>query len=106
MGPKIDVEANMHHEKGFLNQEQADTYYARLETGLPWGNYSWVPGEKPMKQLVYFYDLEERNLRKNPILEELIQMVETKYNTKSVVTWCNKFRNSRTSRVRTYPERI
>lgn len=94
MAPKIDVEANMHHEKGFLNQEQADSYYARLDSGLPWGNFSWAPGEKPLKQLVYAYDLEERNLRKNPILEELIHMVETKYNTKSVITWCNKFRSS------------
>ena len=73
---KFEVEKHLIHEKGFLNQVDADTYYAHLDNGLPWGNNSWIPGEKPLKQLVYFYDLEERHVRPNALLEELLQLVE------------------------------
>ena len=89
-----DPSKQLVHEKNFFDQAKADEYYAKLDTGLPWGEYSWVPGQKPLKQLVYFYDLQERNTKPNPLLEGLIQHIETTFNTKSVVTWCNKFRNS------------
>ncbi|CAB9531192.1 expressed unknown protein [Seminavis robusta] len=86
--------AQLVHEKSFLSREKADHYYARLESELPWGPFSWVPGTKPLKQLVYFYDVQEQHVRPNACLDELIQLVETTYHTKSIVTWCNLFRDS------------
>mmetsp|Transcript_15902 Transcript_15902/g.17953 ORF Transcript_15902/g.17953 Transcript_15902/m.17953 type:complete len:234 (+) Transcript_15902:323-1024(+) len=91
----MGTEADLVHEKAFLKQETADEYYGRLDGMLPWDKYRWAPGMSPLKQLVYFYDKEQRETNKSPVLEELVTIIERRFNTKAEVTWCNKFRDSK-----------
>eukprot|EP00122_Pirum_gemmata_P008368 Pgem_evm1s7713 len=84
------------HIKQFFNQEKADQIMEKFLTPncVQWQKFSWYPGHT-LKQLVYVYDAEQRHIHRNPVLEELVNIIETKFNTKTELIWCNFFRDSK-----------
>lgn len=45
--PSSDNSSELVHEKAFLSKADADKYFARLQTELPWGNTLGYPVVQP-----------------------------------------------------------
>ncbi|CAM9350210.1 unnamed protein product [Discosporangium mesarthrocarpum] len=77
---------------GFLCKEDADRLQGMLQEQLNWYPKEWFPGYT-LPQLVYEYEVEERQLFPIPCLEELIERVESQFNVQTNLVWCNRFRD-------------
>lgn len=71
--------------------QNADHIFQRLQTEVPWKDKYWHLIYK-LPQKTFHYSERKRKTDTNPVLEDLIRMVETLHNAKASDAWCNLYR--------------
>lgn len=76
--------------ESWMPKHDADYFMGRCLSEIPWGKKKWSLFYT-LPQLAYYYDEKERKERRNPVIEDIINIVETAFNTSALVVWCNLF---------------
>lgn len=73
------------HVQGFLEPDMADAYFQRLQA-LPWQKVMWRAG-RYLPRLVYSYESYD------PVINELIELVESHFSCRVKGVWGNYYRD-------------
>ena len=76
--------------ESWVPKHDADYFMGRCLSEIPWAEKKWNIFYT-LPQLAYYYDEKERGKNPNPVVEDLIGLVETAFNTTASVVWCNLF---------------
>lgn len=78
--------------KGWLGPTESDHYMQRCLSEIPWAPKKWNM-IYTLPQLAYYYDYKSRQENPIPVLEEIIETIESHYKTTASVVWCNLFQD-------------
>ncbi len=75
----------------FLRNYNANDFFQSLLDSIPWQDITWRD-RRQIRKLVFRYGEFERNIRKYDVLERLIALIESVFETRVSCVWCDFYR--------------